>query len=272
MSFPLNVPLTGADVLRTTSDKRHPLGTRGVTRDGRSYRYARNGAAALVPGKICQSSVLSAYAHLLDSGTTKLSANSSKMTLVTSGNSLFTTRNAYADGYAFTRTTSTANGAGQRVQIRSHTTESLTATGLVVFNFVDGDNFYAASTNFGTTKIEMVLMRNPYDKVVVKPAGDITSMIVGVPNRPVAANHYFWLQTWGPCPVWCTGVAELGYDVGFSSGASAGCIDAVTCTKKTSAAVSLVWSQVRALTQGVGTAMFLGAAAEYPMVNLKLAP
>jgi len=274
-SFPGSILLSGAQIMAETTKKIHPLGTRGYTRDGRVFRYTRNGGVALKSGEVCQSAVPSAYAVLLDSGTTKISANSSKMTLVTSGNSLFTTKNAYADGYAWLRTSSTAKGAGQYCQIKSHSTESLTATGLVVFNFQAGDEFYAPSnaTAMGTTGITVGLIRNPYDKIVVKPSGIVTAPIVGVPVRPVSVNTYFWLQTWGPCPVRGDAVAtKIGRTVGVSTDTSAR-FSGINSTKNTSAVTALyTWTFLSNVISAIGVQMIVGVSGEYRMVHLKIAP
>ena len=55
MSFPYVVGLAYGRDKKFTSDKIHPLGTKGETPDGRVFYYAQAGAADLVGGTIIQS-------------------------------------------------------------------------------------------------------------------------------------------------------------------------------------------------------------------------
>lgn len=273
MGFPITVPLSGADIFSITSDKRHPLGTLGRTKDGRTFRYARNGGTALKPCLLVQGEVTHSALLDLRPGTTEIKANSSKIKILTGAGTSggFTTANAYADGFLYCITSSTGLGQQGIARIHSHTTQSQTATGVVTMYLADGDVFFSPSANFGTTKAEIRVKRNPYDKVVVKPAGEATQAVLGVPIRPITANYYFWLQTGGPCPVRVTGTVDAAYGVGWSSGATAGLADAVTCTKATSAANSLVFTKIRNLIGGVGTAMEANTVAgNCVLVNLKL--
>lgn len=271
-SFPGSILLSGADVLKTTTGKINPLGTRGYTRDGRVFRYTRNGATALKPGLPVQSSVPLAGALAVGSGTTELKANTSKVSVITGSTGVFTTRNAFADGYLWLRTSSTSKGAAVYAQIKSNTTQTATATGKVVFDFHSGDALYSATTNIGTTNVTIGIIRNEYDKVVVKPSGIITAPVVGVPVRPVAANAYFWLQTWGPCPVRCDATAvKIGYPVGASTNTSARYIG-VNSTKPTSGASVGTWTVINNIIGGLGTAMVVGVSGEYRTIFLKVAP
>ncbi len=280
MGFPGSVLLTGDMILKTTSAKVMPLGTRGYTRDGRVFRYGRNGGTALKPGYIVQSRAPQANNILLRSGTTKLSANSSKVSLVTIGGATetFVVKNDMADGYLFNYTSSTGTGAlnyanGAYAQILTNTTQTATATGKVVINFQDGDGLYSATTNAGaTTAVKIGVQRNPYDKVIVKPSGIWTALVVGVPVRPVAANYYFWVQTWGPCPVRADVVAySVGFPVGPTTNTSARVSGLANSTKNTSGASIATWRAILSMTN-FGVAMLVGVSGEYRMIYLKLAP
>lgn len=278
MGFPLTVQLTGADVLRTTTDKRHPFGTRGVTRDGRSFRYARNGAVALLAGVPIQSSLQQACELTLDTGTTKMRANTSRIAVITTGTSPFQTGTAiqsYAEAYIWARTSTSGAGVvtvgcGQYAQIKSNTTQSASKNVVVWLDLVDGDAFYSATTNFGTTQLKLGLVRNPYDKVLVKPSGVITGPIMGAAVRPIGANTYFWIQTWGPCPCrvspskWDTGDV-----VGLDTGTSAR-FGSFTSTKAEMTDTSC--RKIRYIFNNMGVAMVGGISGEYRMVSLKIAP
>lgn len=273
MSFPGSVLLSGADILKITSAKIHPLGTRGYTRDGRVYRYARNGGTALKAGFVVQSATPSAYEILYTTGTTELFANSTKVKVKSGTGARLTTKNSYADGFVYLQTSSTLKGSGLYAQIKSHTTETLSATGVATVYFYSGDGLYSPTTNCGSTNASLGIIPNPYDKVIVKPAGKKTALVVGVPNRPVTANYYFWVQTWGPCPIKGSDTTDVGTAVGASTAATAGTVGGVTDTGKTSGAAGLVWSVVRdCLGDSIGHAMVAGSAGKCRMVFLKLAP
>lgn len=272
MSFPGSVLLSGNDVLVTTASKRYPLGTRGYTRDGRVFRYARNGATALVAARPVQAIAPLAGAIGLHGGTTKTKANATRVTVISGATGVFTTVNAYADGYLFSYSSSTGKGGGLYAQIKSHTTQTATATGKVVVDLYSGEGLYSPSTIVGTTAIKLGLVHNPYNKVIVKPSGSLTAPIVGVTIRPVSANYYFWIQTWGPA---CIRADSLAFKVAQAVGASTNTSARVTgfnSTKPSSGAASITWTQVMYLIDQIGTAMIVGVSGESRMVNLKLAP
>lgn len=277
MDFPGSVELSGSDILKITATKSFPLGTRGFTRDGRAFRYAKNGATALKAGRLVQSAVPLAGELLLGTGTTKLKANSTKVNVMSTSHSatgILVTRNTYADGYLYLGTSSTAKGCGQYAQIKVQSSCPATSVVKIPIEFYSGDGFYSGTSVIGSTNASVHIIKNPYDSVIVKPAGLQTSMCVGVPVRPVTASYYFWVQTWGPCPVKSTGIIDVGNAAGPSSDATnAGQVDGVTDTDKTSKAEGLVWSVIRsALGDKIGQTMVAGAAGKCRMIFLKLAP
>lgn len=274
MGFPGSVLLSGHDVLKISSTKTMPLGTRGYTRDGRVFRYARAGGTALKVGLLCQQSAATT-SESVRTGTTELKANTTKVSVLTTGTGPFTTLNSYAEGYLYADTSSTALGCGVYAQIKSHTTQTATSTGVVVMQFYSGDTLYSASTNVGTTKCTLRVIRNPYDKVIVKPGGNPTGVPVGVPVRPITASYYFWIQTWGPCPIRSEGVLDAGFPVGVSTGATAGTIDEATCTASmisTKAGLGYSAKGFALMASGVGACMATGAAGRFRMIFLKIAP
>lgn len=190
-----SILLKGKEIYRTTSDKRHPLGTRGYTRDGRAFRYARNGGTALAVGKVIQSEA--PMANLSDDLSVNVGvtsgAESINITITTQ-----TTVNTYAEGYFFVND---GAGEGQMAQILSHTSATTGTTNASRMNIVFQHGAVmttAVSTGAtGTTDSEVGIVRNPYDKVITAPA-TLTSTPVGIAPRAVAANYYFWVQTWGP--------------------------------------------------------------------------
>lgn len=272
MSFPGSVLLSGADVLLTTTTKRHPLGTRGYTRDGRVFRYARNGGTALVPAKVVQSSADSTQ-RVLKAGTTELYANSSKIIALTTGTGIFTSLNYFTDGYVFMNTSSTAKGAGYIAQIKSHSTQTATATGKVTIQFHSGDALYSGTSNAGTTSAYIRVIPNPYDRVIVVPTANPSAAPVGVTVRPVAASAYFWVQTWGPAPCDVQGNNQVaGRAVFISSGSSRVGNLRGTSVKASTLGSSIGLTQTAASWVAPGILMAKSTTGKYNLVFVKFAP
>ncbi len=281
-SFPNSILLSQAQAMAiAVAQGSTPLGARGVTRDGRVFRWTRNGATALKAGYLCQGAVPSALDLLLQTaGTTKMSISSTVLHLWQGSASTaltFSTANAMKEGYIWLRTSSTAKGGGQYVQIKSHLANAESSAVDLKVQVTEDARFYnAGSTNIGSTAMTMGVIRNPFDKVVVKPSGLLTSLAVGVPIRPITANYYFWMQTWGPCAVCVTGILDAGQVVGHSSGSCIGQIDGFTSTgvtSGTSAGQGIKWSALRnAMFSDIGNIMTTGVAGEFHLIFLKLAP
>ncbi|KKN36498.1 hypothetical protein LCGC14_0773210 [marine sediment metagenome] len=272
-----SILLKGKEIYRTTSDKRHPLGTRGYTRDGRVFRYARNGGVALAVGKLVQS----------EAPQTNLSDDLSVNIGVTSGAAAInitvttvTTLNAFAGGYIFVND---GAGEGQMAQILSHTSASTGSTlnSRMNIELADGGIFTTAVSTgaVGTTDSEVGIVRNPYDKAIIAPA-TLTSVALGVTPRAVAVNYYFWVQTWGPAVVQVnstgTGIPAAGFPL--IPATVAGAVTRYWGYLSTDDS-SQSWAggdvRVELIKYGhypIGNCMEVGADGETGMVDLKLAP
>jgi hypothetical protein len=269
MDFAGSVLLNMSDVLITTSTQNYPLGTRGYTRDGRAFRYAKNAATALAAGRLCQSSVPVTYANSSKmSGTTKILANKQSIKLV-SCSGAFSTINAYAEGYVYSYCSSTGLGQPSYAQIKSHNRGNASATNVITFQFAEADTLYAASTILGATDLNIGVIKNPYKDVIVTPSGAKTSMVVGVPVRPITASYFFWLQTWGICPVRSySRIGVIGGAVGASTSTNAGTVSG--CSASTAGAKTCeLWGEGINL---VGDSAIVGVSGETRPVYLRLAP
>ncbi len=217
MSFPVSVGLNYGEEKITTTNQRRPLGTRGVSPDGRVFYYAQAGAAALRAGAAVQSKVShGASAHV--AGLTIVNATATgvttlSITLATTN----ATRDQYKDGYV---TIDTSPGQGMW-KIKSHPAIASAATG--AFTFYDNDKIVDAMTS-GTTLAGV--RENPYHSTIVAPT-TATGVVVGVPQVPVAAASYFWAQTYGP-GLLNTDTAPVAGQPVVSPGATAGNVYAIT--------------------------------------------
>lgn len=211
MSFPVTVGLGYGEEKVTSDTKQRPLGTRGVTPDGRVFYYAQAGASALVAGNTVQSKVAhGASVHV--SGLTIVNATATgvttlSVTLATTN----ATRDQYADGYL---TVDTSPGQAM-YKVRSHPPIDSAADG--EFTLYDNDQIVAAMTS-GTTLVG--LRENPFASVIAAPT-TATGIVVGVVPVAVGAGEFFWAQTYGPAIV-NTDTAPVAGEILITPGASAG--------------------------------------------------
>ena len=258
MSFPGSLLLNQGDIYKQTVDKRYPLGTRGYTRDGRVYRYARNGASTLTVGVPVQQEAPLSGAESQHYPESAIIAGTQTVLVRQGSCDSLTSANAYADGYM---RIDTGVGKGQMVQIKSHTGGVTSATIITVVAH-EGEWFTAAAggVTTGTTSTSLGFIKNLYDDVIVQPATTYTGSVLGITPRAVTIAYYFWLQTWGPAAVRCGSALTIGHKVSISTGSSAG----HAATQETSAALGS--------NAVMGIAMQIGATAYFGMVNLNLAP
>jgi hypothetical protein len=220
-----------------------PLGMRVELGDGRVFRYAKNGAVALVASKLNQAAVPSS--NYLKCAISTAAVVGDGFLKITTGAAV--TANQFAEGYV-----NVDNGAGfHYYKVSGHAAGT---TG-VQFNLFDSV-LYAYTTAYYAT-----LTNNPWDNVVVMPVAK-TSVPIGVNLVAVSASvaatpiyYYFWAQTWGPCNCLLgAGPAAIG-DALMASGATAGSLITATAGFPV-----------------VGNLMRAEQAADYGMVFLTISP
>jgi len=166
-----------------------PVGTRLQLGD-RTFYYAKAGEA-LVAGGLVQSAAkggattLQTYCAVSTAGT----VGGKTVTVTIASDTL--TANQFKDGFLITDAGSAVQGGGQCYKIKSHPAGS----GNVTFTLYD-KQVVAISTN-----AKVSLVANKYRGVIRAPATTATGIPVGVPLIAVTSAYYFWLQTWGICPV-----------------------------------------------------------------------
>jgi len=200
MSFDTDLYGKTSEIYKESSTKKHTLGTRLVFPDGRVYRYAKSGAAIAI-GTVCG---MAAYVakHAIDAvvktarTTAQWDAGTNTVTVSTTAvaTASIVYANRYDDGYIFGMDQA---GQGQILQIKSHTAGT-TAASSPEFTIYDDDLLTVALT----TASQVGIIKNLYDAVVTHLGTVNGGPALGVtPIAVSAANKYFWLQTWGPCPV-----------------------------------------------------------------------
>jgi len=189
MSFPFVAALTPKAVLTPSTAKKHPLGTLGMTADGRTYRYCKAGAAILRP----EWGAMNFNEHL--TGCTGQSSEADCQPDAAIGDTtvviLDTATRAvdyYADGYMVS-----FDVPGQIIKIVSSTAGAGTSVTL-------------------TLETPLVAVITGTCNIYPSPWGNIRSAyttqsanwhpIMVVPPCAVASASYFWGQIKGPC--WIT--------------------------------------------------------------------
>ncbi len=168
-----------------STDKRHPLGTVGITPDGRWFRYAQAGSGTLAAGKMAMQAI-SIPNHDMDLVLTAAAVGATTVT-VTLGGTL-ATASQYADGYLYTN-----DGGGEGHVYKILSNPAAAASGSLTLTFYPGDQVKEAIT--GTPLGG--LMVNPYKAVEVYDAGTVDGPPLGVAMREVTGSSYCWLQTVG---------------------------------------------------------------------------
>lgn len=262
MSFPGSILLNQGAIYQQTSDKRLPLGTRGYTRDGRVFRYSKAGATNLGAGLLMCSPVTPADEAVdeLFSSDYETPTTSSTLIYLSTGTSL-TTAGYYNDGYLYANANT---GEGQMVQIKSDAGATTAAADVFPTLYPYEEDKFTATF---TTASEVGLVKNPYDGIVVRPDSARASAPRGVTPRAITALYYFWLQTWGYCPVLTAGTVVVGNPVTddtFSGTGSTGGVHAPATSTGATAYSAIGFC--------LGNVIVVGADTEYSLIDLHLAP
>ena len=206
------VVVAAGDLTTDSSTQQHNLGEMIRTTDGRTYRYAKAGGTALVPGKLQQSPVEITDHQNLTPAAAAAAATSVTVTL----GSTAATVNQYAEGYLMVSITP---GQGQLLKIKSH--PAADASGSLVVTL--SDPVVVALTT--SSRVDLVL--NAYSGVIINPA-TATSSPAGVCTYAITASQFGWLQVSGPCNVLADGSITVGVNVSASNGTNGAVEAAVT--------------------------------------------
>lgn len=188
------------DPFAISATQQFPLGTK-LIRGEQIWRYALNGAVALVPGFTCQTAASAGSAHDMDMVTAAAAVGDYEITITPTASTSMTA-NQYKEGYLYTNDLA---GEGQCLKIKSHPAITHSTTGIITCY----DPVTLALTSSTLTGVR----RNPYSGVVVTPHTTLTGMIVGGCDIPVTAAYFFWLQTGGDIALHTIGTVVLGEGV-----------------------------------------------------------
>ncbi len=173
--------------LRKTSATRNgiQIGTLGITRDGRGFRWAQDDGTGLARARLAVNSNQDTDDN--NNLVSVAAAVGDKQVTVAVDNAV--TADKYAGGYFTTRD---GTGEGYSYLIASNT--SAAGAGTVVVN-LDEPLIEALATTS-----EATLRKHAYQSVMLSVA-DQLDMPIGVTPVAVTASYYFWAQVWGECSV-----------------------------------------------------------------------
>lgn len=189
-----SVQITAQDLYTYSTIQQHTLGEKAYSPDGRTFRYVKAGASALVPGNWLQSpAVTAAHVNLTPSAVSAVGDT----TITTSA--ITVTANQYAGGYVVVEKGTT--GAGQTLLIKSHPASTAAALVLTL-----SDAFQVATS--GTITISLIA--NNYNGVIQTPATTLTGTPVGVAVGAIPAATFGWICSRGITGALADGIITVG--------------------------------------------------------------
>jgi|GEM_PF-599583 len=200
------IELFGQDLYTSDTVKNHPLGTLGLTRDGKMFRYALAGASNLVKGNLLQARAEdTTFENMAVLASSIAAASQVQQVSITNG-ATTVAANDFVDGSVSVYTTP---DLGSEYTILGHTVDAVGAATLTVT--LDRPLQAAWTTS---TKVNMKW--NPCFKVIQFPTTQ-TSIPVGVAVYALPTVTYGWVQTHGMAAVLSdNSVFAVGSAVGTS--------------------------------------------------------
>ncbi len=235
--------------------QRYTLGTRFDSWDGKRYRYAKVGAANIVPGLMQQSGVDTAkHIAIAQTGHANAKGVTTVTCLVTTG------------GIAATETFAQLNAlAGGSVSwYTDGTPSSLVLTHQVISSVMLSETVIQLELDMPLRRAvvateHVILAPNKYFKTVVAVATTVTALPVGVPATALTAAQFGWLQTRGACAM----QMDTGDTVVIGGYAGVPSTDAIAGTAGLAAVTTFNFPVY-------GRVLQLGAADKYGMIDLMI--
>lgn len=231
--------LGNIDPRGTTATKQYELGTELIKKD-QKWRYCKNGADQLAPGKLVQASLPIATHTSLAPAVT---AAGSKTVTISNIGAAGATADQYAGGFL-----QVEDGAGEGYMYRVASHPAAGAGESLVVTLEEGIKVALdADTDLG-------LVANPWSGALVAATG-LTAHLLGAATQTIPANQYFWAQVAGPCSVLADGVLTVGNLVVRSNNAAGAVETSADATD---------------LQELVGVAIQNAADSEYGAIHLTL--
>ena len=171
----------------TYANQRFPLGQVMEVSDGRTYRFAEAGAAALAPSNLDSAQSFGANFDTL-AIQAAVAVGATTIPFTTGATALV--ENELAEGTILVE--DIALNLGEIYPIKSHPLAGTTSTATMTLQ----DN--VTVLNALTTSGRVTVRPNPWSKVIIHGSPPI-EMMVGIPQTIIGLTEYGWLQTHGVC-------------------------------------------------------------------------
>jgi hypothetical protein len=202
--------LAAINVFETSSTQQHILGFKYTDELGDIWRYIKNGAAELAPGKL----VVNADSDADGTNVTVARTYAAGATSIVVDAAGAVAADAFADG---TLAVSDATGEGVLVHVAGNTATS--GAGEMTVSLKD-----PIPVALTIDVSEVTLQKSPWDSVVIS-ATDQADMPVGVPQVTIAANYFGWVKTRGSAAVLADEAVTKGLALTIGTGV-AGAVEA----------------------------------------------
>ncbi len=200
-------------IFSESSTQLHVIGEKASTNDGRIFRYAKVGATALVAGKLYQGPA----EDTSNQENLSVAVNAAGDTSVVTTTTVTLAKDLIAGGLL--TVTAATTGAGFTYKIKGNSAATAAVT-----TFTLEDPIVVATTGSVTIDVK----KNPYDQVIITPAGSATTNAVGVAVFNITAAYFGWLQTHGPASVLCSTTITVGDSVIPINATAAGAVTVAT--------------------------------------------
>jgi hypothetical protein len=204
-----------------SNKQRHYLGTKGVTPDGRVFRYSLMAGTIGVAGNLYSTVAPEANHDELAVDTARaVGAQQISCTLGTVAAAV----DLYAEGYAIVNK---AAGIGhlywiERAWKEGQGHEAAAASAVITLNLASPSSVKVALT----TSSELTLLQNKFKNVVIT-ATTVVAGVVGVAPWAATAEQFCWLQTGGPAAVFTNGAVVIGQHVREAGATAPGAVQAL---------------------------------------------
>lgn len=169
----------------TSEDQKHDLGSKGISADGRVYRYAQNYDTAIAPGLLCIAPDVTANHEDRAVNTFAIGATSITVgigaTVIAAGE--------YEEGFV-----NITDDTGEGIMYAIANCPATAINSDVVIKLAEPIRVAAVANTTVT------LYRNKYRNIRVSDVNQI-DMPIGVMNVTLPVDYYGWLQVKGPCSI-----------------------------------------------------------------------
>ena len=224
------IQLDYGDEKVTSTVKKHPLGTVGVTPDGNAYRYALCGASDIAAGRLVAAAAALTVIDMDITLSVAAAVGDETIYPDSSSATLDFVKDYFEDGYVFINAGAVQ---GFKYKIKSHPAVDASADPTFNLKLYPNDKVRVA---IATTN-ELGLTQSPYKSVIISPTTP-DAIALGWTTTNVTAAYYCWLQVSGIVDALIEGTVVKGESVRRST-TTAGAVTPNAATQGTISGASL---------------------------------